>query len=75
MLRRLIDEHLQEWRDSFGQKGKGSAVRRAIGIRGIYECAAPVPGTVNTTPALELLREVHELVRNAVIENGGMMLT
>ena len=75
VLRRLIDEHLQEWRDSFGQKGKGSAVRRAIGIRGIYECAAPVPGTVNTTPALELLREVHELVRNAVIENGGMMLT
>ena len=75
VLRRLIDEHLQEWRDSFGQKGKGSAVRRAIGIRGIYECAAPVPGTVNTTPALELLLEVHELVRNAVIENGGMMLT
>lgn len=73
VLKRLIDEHLKEWRDSFGQKGKGSAVRRAVGIRGIYELAAPVPGTVNSPSALELLRAVHELVRIAVIENGGVM--
>ncbi|KWT70129.1 hypothetical protein APY03_6760 [Variovorax sp. WDL1] len=73
-LQRLIDEHLTDWRRGLEHKGKGSAARRAVDIRGIYELAAPVPGTVNTAPAIEFLRGVRELVRSAVVENGGGML-
>ncbi len=73
-LQRLIDEHLSEWRRGLEHKGKGSAARRAVDIRGIYELAAPVPGTVNTAPAIEFMRGVRELVRAAVVESGGVML-
>ena len=73
-LQRLIDEHLTEWRRGLEHKGKGSAARRAVDIRGIYELAAPIPGTVNTASAIEFMRAVRELVRAAVVENGGLML-
>jgi len=73
-LQRLIDEHLTDWRRGLEHKGKGSAARRAVDIRGIYELAAPVPGTINSAPAIEFLRGVRELVRAAVVENGGAML-
>lgn len=73
-LQRLIDEHLMDWRRGLDHKGKGSAARRAVDIRGIYELSAPIPGTVNTGPALEFMRGVRELVRAAVVENGGVML-
>lgn len=73
-LQRLINEHLTDWRRGLEHKGKGSAARRAIDIRGIYELAAPVPGTVNTAQAIEFMRGVRELVRTAVVENGGGML-
>lgn len=72
-LKRLVDEHLTEWRRGLEHKGKGSASRRAIDIRGIYEMAAPIPGTVNTSSAIEFMRGVRELVRAAVVENGGVM--
>ena len=73
-LHRLIDEHLADWRRGMDHKGKGSAARRAVDIRGIYELAAPIPGTVNSAPALEFMRGVRDLVRAAVEENGGTML-
>ena len=72
-LERLIDQHLMEWRRGLEHKGKGSAARRALDIRGIYELAAPIPGTVNSTPALEFMRNVRELVQMAVESSGGAM--
>jgi hypothetical protein len=72
-LHRLINEHLADWRRGMDHKGKGSAARRAVDIRGIYELAAPIPGTVNSGPALEFMRGVRALVRAAVEENGGTM--
>lgn len=73
-LERLIDEHLSDWRRGLELKGKGSAARRAVAIRGIYELAAPIPGTVNSAPAIEFLQKVRELVRAAVTAKGGVML-
>lgn len=70
-LQRLIQDHLGDWRHSFEFKGKGSAARRAFEIRSIYELAAPVPGTVNTGPSLEFMREVRNLVSSAVRANKG----
>jgi hypothetical protein len=67
----LIDKHLEDWRRGLEHTGKGSAARRASDIRSIYELAAPVPGTINTAPAIEFMRGVRELVRAAIEENGG----
>ena len=70
----MIAGHLLDWRRGLEHKGKGSSARRAVDIRGIYELAVPVPGTVNTAQAIEFLQGVRELVRAAVVENGGVML-
>lgn len=70
-LERLIQKHLAEWRRSYDFKGQGSVARRASEIRGIYELAAPVPGTVNTGPSLEFMRDVRMLVTKAVRDNEG----
>ena len=70
---RLLTEHLIDWRRGNDHKGKGSATRRAVDIRGIYEIAAPVPGTVNSEPALDFMKAVREIVRTAIEEQGGSM--
>lgn len=72
-LHRLVDKHLIDWRRGMEHKGKGSVARRAVDIRSIYELAAPIPGTVNSGPALEFMRAVRDLVRSAVEESGGTM--
>jgi energy-coupling factor transporter ATP-binding protein EcfA2 len=72
-LARLVQEHLADWRRGNDHKGKGSADRRAVDIRGIYELAAPVPGTVNSEPALEFMKAVREIVRTAIDDQGGEM--
>lgn len=70
---RLVDEHLTDWRRGNDHKGKGSATRRAVDIRGIYELAAPVPGTVNSEPALDFMKAVRDIVRVAIEDQGGEM--
>lgn len=72
-LQRLISLHLADWRVSMDHRGKGSAARRAVDIRGIYALAAPVPGTVNTEPALQFLRAVRDIVRSAIEGSGGQL--
>ena len=70
-MQRIVTEHLIDWRIGLDQKGKGSAARRAVHIRSIYELAAPIPGTVTSEPAAELMREIKKLVRDGVESNGG----
>lgn len=70
---RLVIEHLDDWRRVNDYKGKGSATKRAVDIRGIYELAAPVPGTVNSDSALGFMKEVRDIVRAAIEEQGGEM--
>lgn len=72
-VHRMIAEHLVEWRRGLDYKGKGSSYRRAVDIRGIYELAAPVPGTVSTDRALEFMRAIRTIVRTAIEEQGGAM--
>ncbi len=72
-LDRLIANHLADWRRTMEHRGKGSAERRAVDIRSIYELAAPIPGTVNSEPALKFMREVGEIVRIAIEAHGGCM--
>jgi len=70
-----VDQHLTDWRRGNDHKGKGSADRRAVDIRGIYELAAPVPGTVNSEPALDFMKAVRNIVRAAIEDQGGEMKT
>ena len=72
-LQRIVEEHLADWRRAMEYKGKGSAAKRASEIRGIYELAAPIPGTVNSEPALRFMQAVREMVRAAVEYCGGKM--
>lgn len=70
-----MDQHLTDWRRGNDHKGKGSADRRAVDIRGIYELEAPVPGTVNSEPALDFMKAVRNIVRAAIEDQGGEMKT
>lgn len=70
-LQRITVDHLSDWRLALDYAGKGSAARRAMDIRSIYELAAPIPGTVNTDPALTFLKRVREIVHSAIAAQGG----
>lgn len=70
-----MDQHLTDWRRGNDHKGKGAADCRAVDIRGIYELAAPVPGTVNSEPALDFMKAVRNIVRAAIEDQGGEMKT
>lgn len=70
---RLIEEQLAEWRRALDLKGQGSAGRRASAIRGIYELAAPVPGTSQSKSSPHFLETVQNIVHKAVDEAGGEM--
>jgi hypothetical protein len=72
-LTRIIEDHLADWRRAMDLSGKGSAARRAFEIRGIYELAAPVPGTINSEATLRFMNAVREIVQGAVRLNGGHM--
>jgi hypothetical protein len=74
-LTRLVKEHLSNWRRVNDYKGRGSATLRAIDIKGIYEQAAPIPGTVNSESSLNFMKVVREIVRTAIVEQGGEMKT
>lgn len=71
LLRRLVHEYMADWRTAHGRSGKGSAYRRAIDMKSIYESAVPVPGTVNSEPAISLLREMRSIVCKAIQDSGG----
>lgn len=71
VLRRLVDDYLADWRTAYARSGKGSSYRRALDMKGIYESAAPIPGTVNSEQAIALLREVRQIVCTAIEASGG----
>jgi hypothetical protein len=73
IMRRLIGEYISEWRTARDRSGKGSTFRRALDLKAIYDAAAPIPGTVNTEPALALLKEMRGMVCGAIENSGGML--
>lgn len=73
VLRRIINDHLNEWRSAWDRSGKGSATRRALDVRSIYEVAAPIPGIVNTVESLDLLSEMRTIVSEAIQASGGQL--
>ena len=75
-MRRLIEEHLSEWRTAYDgpeYSGKGSTFRRARAIHGIYDSAAPLPDAVMTNASMAFLSEVRSIVTTAVELKGGTL--
>lgn len=68
---RIIIEQLPEWRIAYAYRGAGSTSKRALGMRRIYEMAAPVPSAVMTEAAAEFLEKAKSIVCKAIKENEG----
>jgi hypothetical protein len=69
--RRIVEQHLEEWRSAFELRGKGSTFDRAQEINGIYERGAPIASTVMTKFAADFVHEMRALVHQAIIDGGG----
>jgi hypothetical protein len=70
-LRRLIEQHLSDWRKAHEMKGRGSTQQRSIAMKYIYETAAPLPDTVMTEQASRFVVDIRKLVESAIKEAGG----
>lgn len=70
---RLVDQQLEGWRAAYGERGPGSATRRAVGIGAIYDRGAPIPDAVMSQGAKAYLDEVAGIVIGAVKAVGGSM--
>jgi hypothetical protein len=70
-VRRLVQNHLAQWRTAYNFSGPGSTFHRARTIEGIYGDAAPVPDAVMPPPSKEFLLEVRHLVTAAIEASGG----
>ena len=73
-VRRLVTEHLSEWRTAYDgptYRGAGSTYRRAKAIQGIYDAAIPLPDAVMPPPAKEFLSDIRRIVIDANESSGG----
>lgn len=71
--RRIVEQHLDQWRAAFDLRGKGSTFDRAQEINSIYERGAPVASTVMTKFAADFVQEMRGLVHQAIINGGGRL--
>jgi hypothetical protein len=70
---RIADLHLSDWVDAYNHGGKGSTFERAREVMDIYDAAAPIPGTLIDRIAIDFLREIRQIVRKAIEDNGGII--
>jgi hypothetical protein len=73
-VRRLVQEHLTDWRTAYdgpASSGRGSTLRRASTIHGIYDGAAPLPDAVMTSSSVAFLAEIRRIVTSAIEAAGG----
>jgi len=71
--RRLLRDHLADWRETDQYSGKGSTFLRALGINSIYENGAPIVTTVTTETSAEFVRDIRGVVYRAIQGNGGRL--
>ncbi len=70
-LKRVVEQHLADWRSAYDLRGAGSTFQRARTIRGIYDEAAPIPDAVMPPPSKQFLAEVRRIVTSAIEASGG----
>ena len=74
-LRRIVEQHLADWRAANDLRDRGSTFVRARAIREIYDDAAPMPDAIMPPPSRQFLAEVRHIVVNAIREGGGEIVS
>jgi hypothetical protein len=69
--RRLLADHLADWRNAYRHGGRGSARLRARDINSIYETGAPIVSTLVSEHSAEFIKDVRKIVYTAIRDNGG----
>lgn len=72
-IRRLLKEHLEDWRTAYNHRGRGSTSTRARDLRNIYDEAAPLPDAVMPPPSRQFLSKIRKLVIKAIKASGGQV--
>lgn len=73
--RRLANEPLALWMSAYRYSGRGSTFDRAREIKVIYDSAAPELNPVMNIAKQEFLREVRQLVHEAIEQGAGKLVT
>ncbi|QDF41310.1 hypothetical protein FJN17_29085 [Bradyrhizobium symbiodeficiens] len=71
--RRLVQDHLDDWRAAYDLHGKNSTFARAQEMNAIFEVGAPIASTVINSAAAEFIQEMRRLVYQAIVMNGGAL--
>jgi len=69
--RRMTTNVLDDWRSAYDYKGRGSTFKRAEAIEYILESAAPIPDSVMTDEGRLFLKEIRDVVVEAIKINKG----
>jgi len=72
---RMFLNRVKDWGQAYSHRGTGSTFKRATEVERIYEWATPIPNETPDLQAMELIRDVRRLVRDAVKEGGGKLVT
>ena len=72
-VRRLLNEHLEDWRTAYNHRDRDSTSLRARDLRNIYDEAAPLPDAVMPPPSRKFLSEVRKIVIQAIKYSGGQV--
>ena len=73
--KKLLRDPRRRWMGAFEHRGPGSTRIRAQAIRAIYDASVPVPGPALDTHSEKFLREVRELLHEAISEGGGKLVS
>lgn len=68
---RLFTDQIKNWHHAYSHRGTGSTRVRAYDVRDIYNDAAPIPGEVPDSQSSAFIKEIREILREAVKQGGG----
>lgn len=71
---RLIEKSYGRWTGAFHLSGRGSTFDRARAIQSVYVENAPVPGPALDHRSTDLLRDMQNLVKDAIEAAGGELI-
>jgi hypothetical protein len=72
--KRLFLDRIKDWNVAYSHRGLGSTWQRAHDIENLYESAAPIPREIPDPDGNTFLREIRQLVREAIRAGGGRLV-
>lgn len=70
---RLFTDQIKNWHQAYSHRGSGSTRIRAYDVREIYNDAAPIPGEVPDSQSNAFVKEIREILQDAIKEGGGRL--